>query len=123
MFNRVSSLAIYVTDLERAKRFYTDILGFEIRADLGPTLCFLVSKSGNIDIYLEGGHKPSKVDNETARLSFFLESEKSASETYAALKSAGVNVLTEPGCVGDDTWCFQFTDPDGNVIEVSGKGQ
>ena len=122
MFKRISSLAVYVTDLQRAKKFYTDILGFDVRADLGPTLCFLAFKSGNIDIYLEGGHKPSTVDNQTARLSFFLESEKSASETFAALKSAGVNLLQdEPEQVDDNTYCFQFTDPDGNVIEVSGR--
>ena len=121
MFKNIGSLAIYVTDLERAKKFYNEILGFKIRAELGPTLCFLASESGDIDIYLEGGHKPSTVDNETARLSFFLRSEKSAAETYDALKQAGVTLLQDaPQRVGDDTYCFQLLDPDGNVIDVAG---
>ena len=121
MFRSIGSLAIYVTDLERAKKFYVEILGFKISADLGPTLCFLASESGDIDIYLEGGHKPSTVDNRTSRLSFFLRSEKSAADTFDALKTAGVKLLqSKPEPVGDDTYCFQFSDPDGNVIEVAG---
>lgn len=122
MFKRIGCLVIYVTDMERAKRFYTEVLGFEVRVDLGPSLCFLRSKSGEIDIYLESGHKPASVDNQTSRLSFFLESEKTASETYAALKGSGVKLLGDaPELVSDDTACFQFADPDGNIIEVSGK--
>jgi len=122
MFKNIGSLAVYVSDMERAKKFYTEILGFEISADLGPTLCFLKSKPGNIYIYMEAGKKATSIDNETCRLSFFLQTEKSASETYAALKKAGVKMLqTKPELVADDTACFQFQDPDGNIIEVSGK--
>jgi catechol 2,3-dioxygenase-like lactoylglutathione lyase family enzyme len=122
VFRRVQCLAVYVTDMERAKKFYTEVLGFDGRVDLGPSLCFLRSKSGEIDIYLESGHKPTSLDNQTSRLSFFLESEKTASETYAALKGAGVRLFGDaPELVSDDTACFKFADPDGNILEVSGK--
>jgi len=108
--------------MARAKKFYTEVLGFEVTADLGPTLCLLNSKSGKIPIYLEGSQKVSAINNQTCRLSFFLEAEKSASETFAVLKKTGVKLLqTEPEPVADDTACFQFQDPDGNIIEVSGK--
>jgi len=122
MFNKISALAIYVTDLARAKKFYTKVLGFELVVELGPNLCFLKSKSGNINIYLEGNKKPAQIDNQTSRLSFFLQAEKTAPETYAYLKAAGVKLLQKaPELVGDDTACFQFEDPDGNIIEVCGK--
>ena len=122
MFISIGSLAVYVSDLARAKKFYTEILGFEISADLGPNLCFLKSKTGKIYIYLEGGKKASSVEIETCRLSFFLEAEKSISETYTLLKKAEVKLLqSAPEPVADDTACFQFQDPDGNIIEVSGK--
>ena len=122
MFERVRALAVYATDLKRAKRFYTEVLDFELSAELGPGLCFLKSKSGNINIYLEGGKKQTQVDNQTSRLSFFLQAERSASETHASLKAAGVNLLQEaPELVGDKTACFQFKDPDGNIIEVCGE--
>jgi predicted enzyme related to lactoylglutathione lyase len=122
MFKSIGSLAVYVSDMARAKKFYTEILGFEISADLEPNLCFLKSKSGKIYIYLEGGKKTASIDNETCRLSFFLEAEKTAAETYAFLKKAGVSLLqSAPESVADDTACFQFQDPDGNIIEVSAQ--
>lgn len=122
MFKSIGALAVYVTDLKKAKRFYTGILGFELSVDLGPNLCFLKSKSGDINIYMEGRKKQTPVDNQTTRLSFFLQAERSAPETYASLKAAGVKLLQEaPELVGDETACFQFEDPDGNIIEVSGK--
>lgn len=122
MFRSIRALAVYVTDLKKAKRFYTEILGFELSVDLEPNLCFLKSKSGDINIYMEGGKKQTSIDNQTTRLSFFLQAERSAPETYASLKAAGVKLLQEnPKLVGDETACFQFEDPDGNIIEVSGK--
>lgn len=122
MFKRVRALAIYVTDLKNAKKFYTEVLGFQLSSELGPNLCFLKSKSGGINIYMEGGKKQTKTDSQTCRLSFFLQTENSASETYVTLKAAGVKLLQEdPELVGDDTACFKFEDPDGNIIEVAGK--
>ena len=122
MFKSIGSLAVYVTDLEKAKKFYTETLGFEVSADLGPTLCFLKSKSGGIDIYMVGGNKPASIDNQTSRLSFFLRTEKPASEIHATLKKARVELLQDaPEFVGDATYCFQFKDPDGNILEVAGK--
>jgi catechol 2,3-dioxygenase-like lactoylglutathione lyase family enzyme len=122
MFDHISSLAVYVTELERAKKFYTEVLGFEVSADLGPTLCFLRSKTGKVNIYLEGGHKPATADADTARLGFFLEPPDSVHKVFETLKKQGVNPLqSAPEQVGDDTWWFQFPDPDRNILEVSGK--
>jgi catechol 2,3-dioxygenase-like lactoylglutathione lyase family enzyme len=122
MFDSIGALAVYVTDFERAKQFYTEVLGFTLRVQLTPTLCFLQSQSGSIHVYLQGGHRPASVDRDTARLSFFLQTQDSAARAYAALKAAGVTLLQEsPEQVDDNTQCFQFEDPDGNIIEVSGR--
>jgi catechol 2,3-dioxygenase-like lactoylglutathione lyase family enzyme len=121
MFTSIGALAVYVTDKERAKDFYTSVLGFKLAADLGPNLCFLKSPNGGIDVYLEGGKKPAKVDRETSRLSFFLRSERSADDTFAILRDAGVRLLKdEPEAVDESTACFQLLDPDGNIVEVCG---
>jgi catechol 2,3-dioxygenase-like lactoylglutathione lyase family enzyme len=123
MFTDVSCLAVYVTDYERARAFYTGVLGFDIRVELGPNLCFLVSKSGNVHVYLEGGCEPSSAGERAARLSFFLDTEKSIFETYDTLKTAGVKLLDDaPEQVGDDRYVFRFADPDGNIMNASGKG-
>jgi catechol 2,3-dioxygenase-like lactoylglutathione lyase family enzyme len=121
MFKNVGALAVYVTDKERAKEFYTRVLGFRVAADLGPDLCFLKSPNGAIDVYLEGGMKPTDIDAATVRLSFFLRAEDPAREVFAALRAAGVRLLQdEPEAVDDETECFQLQDPDGNIIEVCG---
>jgi catechol 2,3-dioxygenase-like lactoylglutathione lyase family enzyme len=122
MFKNVKTVAVYVGNKQRAKKFYTEVLGFELHADLGPDLCFLRSKSREVYIYLEGGKKPGSVDKDTTRLSFLLETEKSVFDAFSTLKSAGVTILQdEPEQVGDDIYCFQFEDPDGNILEVTGK--
>ncbi|MCK5052347.1 MAG: VOC family protein [Candidatus Cloacimonetes bacterium] len=122
MFKNINTLAVYVSDKEKAKKFYTDILGFEVSADLGPNLCFLKSGNGKINIYLEGGMKQTTNDNQTCRLSFFLQAEETANKTFESLKNAGVTLLQEqPEKVDDNIACFQFLDPDGNIIEVEGR--
>ena len=122
MFDRVITVAAYVSDTARAKAFYTETLGFRMAADIHPNLCFLKSDSGKINIYLEGGKERRSVDANACRLSFFLETERPASEVFEYLKGKGVKVLQDsPQFVGDDTYCFQFEDPDGNILEVAGK--
>lgn len=119
MFASVNTLAVYVSDKERARRFYCDTLGFLLAVDLSPTLCFLRSPNGKIHIYLEGGMKPSAVDPATARLSFFLQSDQPAQQTYDSLKDAGAQLLqAAPQPVDDETACFQLLDPDGNILEI-----
>ena len=117
MFSSVGALAVYVTEKERAKEFYRRVLGFEVVADLGPSLCFLKSPNGQIDIYLEGGMKPADTDASTARLSFFLRAEAPAAVVFSTFQQAGVRLLQDaPQSVDEDTACFQLLDPDGNII-------
>jgi catechol 2,3-dioxygenase-like lactoylglutathione lyase family enzyme len=121
MFKDVKTVAIYVTDLEAAKAFYTDVLGFRCAAQVALDLCFLVSESGSVHVYLKGSMKPGRADRRSTRLSFFLEPEGSVSDTYGRLKSSGVRLLQKaPEYVGDGNYWFQFEDPDGNIIEVAG---
>ena len=120
MFTSVTTVAVYVSDMERAREFYTDVLGFRLSANIHPNLCFLRSDSGKINIYLEGGKKTAGIDADTCRLSFFLEAEDAAQKVYDYLRERGVRLLQKaPEFVGDETYCFQFEDPDGNIIEVA----
>jgi predicted enzyme related to lactoylglutathione lyase len=122
LFESITTVAVYVSDTERAKKFYTETLGFQMAADIHSNLCFLKSESARINIYLEGGKRRGSVDEEACRLSFFLQTEKPASEVFEYLKGRGVKVLQDsPQFVGDDTYCFQFEDPDGNILEVAGR--
>jgi len=121
MFTSINTIAVYVSEMEPAKKFYTEVLGFEVKHDLGPTLCFLISRSGDINVYLEAGYARGSVSKASTRLSFFLRTEKSVKETFDALKTAGISVLDDaPQQVGDGVFVFQFLDPDGNILEATG---
>ncbi|MBM3314715.1 VOC family protein, partial [candidate division WOR-3 bacterium] len=61
MFKGVQTLAVYATDMAQSRQFYTEVLGFKVRAEVHPGLCFLSSPNGKIDIYLEAGMKPAAV--------------------------------------------------------------
>lgn len=120
MFQGVHTVAIYVSNIARAKEFYIQILGFEHGWDVHENLTFL--KTGSTHVYLEGGYDSVEITDKSARLSFFLEADGSVKEVFEILKSRGVELLqSSPEQVGDDTWWFQFKDPDGNILEVSGK--
>jgi catechol 2,3-dioxygenase-like lactoylglutathione lyase family enzyme len=121
LFTRSPSLVVKVTDLERAVRFYTEVLGFRLRVRLGPGLCFLASEGGGIDIYLEGGCTRPAAGPEAARLGFYLETREPARAAFDRLKAAGVRVLGDaPEQVDDETLVFDFEDPDGNVLSACG---
>lgn len=122
MFTKICSIAVYVSDMENAKKFYVEILGFEVGADIPPAdLCFLYTKNKKLSVYLKAENQPSTVNDQTCRLSFFLEAEKSIQETFDELKKAGVTILQDkPDQVADDTFTFQFLDPDGNILEAVG---
>ena len=122
MFTSVKTVAVYVTDTDRALRFYTEVLGFELRVRVHPGLAFLQTPDGVLHVYLEGGHEPATAGPRTARLGFFLEARESAAETHARLREAGAELLEDaPEQVDDTTWVFRLRDPDGNVLDVVGS--
>ena len=121
MFEDVRTVAVYVSDTERAKRFYIEILGFQLRVQVHESLCFLASASGRVHVYLEGGHRAAPNGPDATRLGFFLETEGPARDAFDRLKEAGVTLLDEaPEEVGDGVFVFRFLDPDGNVLEATG---
>ncbi len=54
MIQKLSHTTIYVLDQERAKRFYTEKLGFDLRMDMqmGPLRWLTVSPKGQSDVQL-----------------------------------------------------------------------
>ncbi|OGD79668.1 MAG: hypothetical protein A2Y64_06905 [Candidatus Coatesbacteria bacterium RBG_13_66_14] len=121
MFEGCDTLAVYAGDMSRAKAFYTGVLGFKVRAELGPDLCFLVSESGKLHLYLEAGHRVVRPAEGDCRLGFFLQTGGSVFETFEKLKGAGVELLDDaPEEVSENTYVFRFLDPDGNILEAVG---
>jgi catechol 2,3-dioxygenase-like lactoylglutathione lyase family enzyme len=116
---------LVVTDIERSRWFYRDVLGATVFREYGGTSCVL-SFQGNWLLLVTGGEPtkdkpgvafaappdPNVVSHElTIRV-------PDCQAAYEILKSRGAEFLTPPVNWGREVRCF-FRDPDGHLLEIS----
>jgi catechol 2,3-dioxygenase-like lactoylglutathione lyase family enzyme len=113
---------IVSTDVERSRRFYTEILGGELVMDGEPSIVQLAN--GWVIINVGGGPTDDKptVTLEAPRdpnlVSSFLNIRVADIESiYADWTARGAEFLTEPKDHGREIRCY-LRDPDGHLIEV-----
>ncbi|MEV8336369.1 VOC family protein [Streptomyces niveus] len=128
MLTNVMYVTIYVTDQDRALRFYTEQLGLETRVDHpGPEVRFLtVAVPGSPVEFLLWSHpagaaRPANVRPGATPGPVFLESDDLMGD-FKALRDRGVPFdQPEP-----ETYPFglriEATDPDGNRISLRQRG-
>ncbi|MCK5065378.1 MAG: VOC family protein [Candidatus Fermentibacteraceae bacterium] len=116
--NDMNVLAVYVTDLEMAKAFYIEQLGFEECEEISPGILL---RSGDVTLYMEAGRKERKFESrEFSEFSPCFATD-SVKQTYEVMKSSGVKVVEEYQEYAPTFALFKITDPDGNLIEIAGK--
>ncbi len=118
--NKLMMLAIYVSDMPRAKAFYTDKLGMkattDYRQDDAHWWVSITLPEGGVTLTLTTYHGNAQPSTTTL---WFATSDLNAA--HKALADKGVKV----SAIGDDLhgpgsgvkW-FNFTDPDGNLIHL-----
>jgi catechol 2,3-dioxygenase-like lactoylglutathione lyase family enzyme len=109
-------------DVERSRRFYTDVLGGELVLEGEPSIVALAN--GWIIINVGGGptdDKPTvtlEAPQEPNRVSSFLNIRVADIEAiYDDWKARGAEFLTPPKDHGREIRCY-LRDPDGHLIEV-----
>jgi catechol 2,3-dioxygenase-like lactoylglutathione lyase family enzyme len=109
---RIGHIELFVTDPARARKFYEDVLGFELVETQGERIVWL--KSGDALILLRPGtpHDAS-ADYQSARSGTVLYTDDLA----AAMQTLRSRGLVFNGCDGSDA-CPTFTDPDGNWFQL-----
>lgn len=119
--NAPVAATIAVRDIDRAKTFYTDVLGLGVAMEPAPGVLFLGAGEGSmVQLYERPGHEPSAATIATFKVD-------DIDTTVAALVDAGVTFESydEPGFrTGPDhileggrlAW---LTDPDGNIIGLA----
>lgn len=121
---RIDVVVLFVTDLERATRFYRDTLGlpmqFEDEAsaffNLETVSLLLLSIDGAHDLLSRDAVAAQRPAGATSQLVAFVED---VDATYHDLVSKGVEFVREPV---DRHWGLRtahFRDPDGNIWEIS----
>lgn len=116
---------LVVSDLERSKSFYLDVLGAELYREYGGTSIVLQLMNNWILLVTSGGpteDKPnvsfSPPENPDKVSHSFTIRVKDCQVSYEVLKGRGVEFITPPHDWGYEIRCF-FKDPDGHLFEIS----
>ena len=122
---RIGHCALRVKDEERSKRFYTDVLGFQLmEEDPGHGGVFMSLPGDGHTIDLVAVDKPetatADVDDREGvgliHIAFRVGSYDALKEAYDTLKAHGVEVLRLMDHVSQRS--IYFNDPDGNGLEI-----
>ena len=119
-----SHVAISVTDLDEARDFYCDVLGFEVlpRPDFGfPGLWLRV---GTLQLHLGVVDEPASPGPGFPHFALYVPTER-FDDTIEAVRAAGAKMLGEPSSrvdFGTTVHAAFITDPSGNVIELTDVG-
>jgi catechol 2,3-dioxygenase-like lactoylglutathione lyase family enzyme len=122
MINRVGTVSVFVSDQDRAKDFYTNVLGFELRADAplypGASARWIaVAPEGaetEIILYIpdENWEHYAQVVGKSQALTLDVTDMASV---YGRLKAKGVNFIQEPDAQPWGTFSI-IQDSEGNHI-------
>jgi len=122
------TLLLVVSDMERSRRFYTDVLGASLFREYGGESAVLQFQGTWILLVTGGGPTPAKPtvtfaapsdpDVVSHQMTMRVPDCRAAYET---LKSRGAQFLAEPIDRGGEIRAF-FRDPDGHLLEISEVG-
>jgi len=112
---RLGHIELFVADVERSRRFYVEILGFEIVADQGT---FVWVRSGALEVLLrpilaesDGAAWVGRYDRPRGGLVLHTDPLATA---VARLRTLGV----ELGTTDQNDGCLTFQDPDGHWLQL-----
>jgi len=105
-------IELFVTDPQKSKRFYQDVLGFELTVDQGGGYYWLQKDS--VEILLRPGNPPEPADRYAGAPAGIVFYTDDLETTMRELQQRG---LVFRGTV-DSEKCFTFADPDGNWFQL-----
>jgi predicted enzyme related to lactoylglutathione lyase len=125
LITHIETVAVYVSDQERAMRFYVDQLGFELRKDAtlgapgdGPRWIEVAPHGGQTVLVL---FTPPGTEDRIGASSGLVLLCEDIQATVAELKTRGVEFAQEPMMLPSGWWA-SFQDPDGNQLGLSQRG-
>ena len=108
----IDHIVLHVSDVERARQFYTDVLGMTVYRK-GEGQVFLHAGQQGVALFRKRGESPLMVGNDLNHLALNV-----AAGTYEGLKAElekhGVAVSGRPG----EDRCIYFRDPDGHRLQL-----
>ncbi len=122
MIRSIDHVAVVTADVERAAKFYTEVLGFRETLRLetahSGTIIFVSLDGCQLELF-DGGktRDPKETINDVGfkHITLLVDS---VDEEYARLKALDVSFYMEPTDVEAGLRLAFFRDPDGNAIEL-----
>ena len=119
----IGHVLLRVLDLERSKKFYSEVLGFHVLEEdpeHGGTFMALEGQSHAIDLFQvkdpEAAQQQTPGVRGLGHIAFRVESEGALREANATLREHGVEILRSIDHVSQKS--VYFHDPDGNTLEI-----
>lgn len=116
---------LVVSDVDRARDFYRDVLGATVYREYGGTSCVLQFQGAWLLLVTGGGPTPDKPTvtfappSDPDRVCHQLTMRvPDCQQAYEILRARGATFLTPPYDRGGEIRCF-FRDPDGHLLEIS----
>ncbi|NEA29676.1 VOC family protein [Actinomadura bangladeshensis] len=125
----VSSILLGVRDMDRAKRFYTDGLGWTIKDDWGISVFFDSDGASPVGFYSrEGladqvGTSPDGSGFSGLVLTYVVRSQTRVDEVLAEAEKAGATVLKPAGSLPWGGYGGTFADPEGYIWSLGYSDQ
>jgi catechol 2,3-dioxygenase len=117
----IGHVHLKVSDLERAERFYVDLLGFHVTARYGTDAVFLAAGDNHHDLALntwesKGGSPPPPGTTGLFHVAIKVPSRRDLAEMLVRLREAGVPLTGASDHLVSEA--LYLRDPDGNGIEI-----
>ncbi|MEW1693247.1 VOC family protein [Streptomyces sp. NPDC091265] len=125
----VSSILLGVRDMDRAKRFYTEGLGWKIQSDFGISVFFESDGASPVGFYSrEGLADQVGTDQEGSGfsglvLTYVVRSETRVDEIMVEAQEAGATILKPAGALLWGGYGGTFADPDGYIWSLGYSAQ
>jgi catechol 2,3-dioxygenase len=118
---RIGHVHLKVAELERAERFYVEMLGFHVTARYGSDAVFLSAGDYHHDIGLntwqsKGGPPPPAGTTGLFHFAIRVPTRRRLAEVFVNLRDAGVHLSGASDHLVSEA--LYLNDPDGNGIEV-----
>ncbi|MGE0704549.1 MAG: VOC family protein [Vicinamibacterales bacterium] len=109
-------LALNVRDMEAMKRFYVELLGFDVEWTPDPDNVYLSSGIDNLALHRAETRAPGP--GALDHLGLIVKTPDDVDRWAAFLEERGVTILARPRTHRDGARSCYFNDPDGNTIQI-----